>query len=253
MCQEQKMNARSKAVAVGCSLVLAAALQTGCATTQKTADSAPKTTTPITQATHQSDNQPITGKVVETMDSGGYTYVNLEKNGNRTWVAIPPLKVEVGQELKLLPGVEMGTFTSRTLNRTFDNITFSYGVAKDDAPKKSGASASADSQSALPPGHPSISQPAQPAQGHPSATPQSASSGSMISGKVVETMNSGGYTYVNLEKNGKKTWVAAPTMKVSVGQELKLTNGAVMTNFSSKSLNKTFDSIIFSGGPVTDK
>ncbi|MDR3580380.1 MAG: hypothetical protein P4L44_10495 [Oryzomonas sp.] len=246
------MNARSKAVAVGCSLVLAAALQTGCATTQKTTDSAPKAATPITQATPQSENQLITGKVVETMDSGGYTYVNLEKDGKRTWVAIPLLKVEVGQELKLLPGVQMGTFTSRTLNRTFDSIIFSYGVPKDNAPKKSGAATSADSQPSLPPGHPSMGQPAQP-QGHPSAIPQSASSGSTISGKVVETMNSGGYTYVNLEKNGKKTWVAAPTMQVSVGQELKLTNGAVMTNFSSKSLNRTFDSIIFSGGPATDK
>ena len=28
------------------------------------------------------------------------------------------------------------------------------------------------------------------------------------SGTVVETMNSGGYTYVSLEKDGKKTWVA---------------------------------------------
>ncbi len=31
-----------------------------------------------------------------------------------------------------------------------------------------------------------------------------------LSGKVVETMNSGGYTYVCLEKAGKKTWVAVP-------------------------------------------
>jgi hypothetical protein len=94
---------------------------------------------------------------------------------------------------------------------------------------------------------------AQPEQGHPSATSQSAPNVSTISGKVVETMNSGGYTYVNLEKDGKKRWVAAPSMQVSVGQELKLRNGAVMTNFSSKSLNKTFDSIIFSAGPATDK
>lgn len=247
------MNACSKTVAVGCSLVLAAALQTGCAATQKTTDSSPKTTAPITQATRQSDNQLITGKVVETMNSGGYTYVNLEKDGKRTWVAMPSQKVEVGQELKLLPGMQMGTFTSSTLKRTFDGIIFSSGVATDDAPEKSGAPTSADSQPSMPPGHPAIGQMAQPPQGHPSAASQSASSGSMISGKVVETMNSGGYTYVNLEKDGKKRWVAAPTMQVSVGQELELRNGAVMTNFSSKSLNRTFDSIIFSAGPPTDK
>jgi hypothetical protein len=250
MCQEYEMNACSKAVAVGCSLVLAAALQTGCATTQKTAESAPKTTAPLTQATQQSGSQPIAGKVVETMNSGGYTYISLEKDGKRMWVAIPPQKVEVGQELKILPGMQMGTFTSSTLKRTFDNIIFSPGIAKDDAAENSEEPADDDLQATMPPGHPSMGQMAQPAQGHPSVPPQGASSGSTISGKVVETMNSGGYTYVNLEKDGKKKWVAAPAMQVAVGQELELRNGAVMTNFSSKSLNKTFDSIIFSAGPV---
>lgn len=72
---------------------------------------------------------------------------------------------------------------------------------------------------------------------------------SSLSGKVVETMNSGGYTYVCLEKNGNKTWVAAPEMKVTVGQELSFQPGQEMLNFTSKSLNRTFDSIIFSGGP----
>lgn len=69
-----------------------------------------------------------------------------------------------------------------------------------------------------------------------------------LSGKVVETMNSGGYTYVSLEKNGKKTWVAIPEAKVKVGQELTCQPGMVMKNFTSKTLNRTFESIIFSGG-----
>ena len=76
-----------------------------------------------------------------------------------------------------------------------------------------------------------------------------ASAGS-LSGKVVETMNAGGYTYVSLEKNGKKTWAAVPQMQVTVGQEISLQPGQEMRNFTSKSLNKTFESIIFSGGPA---
>jgi hypothetical protein len=72
-----------------------------------------------------------------------------------------------------------------------------------------------------------------------------------LSGKVVETMDSGGYTYVCLEKKGKKTWAAVPKMKVSVGQQISLMPGAEMVNFTSKSLNRTFESIIFSGGPVS--
>ena len=38
-----------------------------------------------------------------------------------------------------------------------------------------------------------------------------------LSGKIVETMNSGGYTYILLEKDGEKTWVAVKEMKVAVG------------------------------------
>jgi uncharacterized lipoprotein YajG len=81
MSREQEMNACNKTVAVGCSLVIAVALQADCAATQKTTDSAPKTTAPVTQAAQQSEPQLLTGKIVETMNSGGYTYINLEKDG----------------------------------------------------------------------------------------------------------------------------------------------------------------------------
>jgi hypothetical protein len=78
-----------------------------------------------------------------------------------------------------------------------------------------------------------------------------AKSDSSLSGKVVEAMNSGGYTYVCLEKNGVKTWVAVPEMKVTVGQKMSFQPGGEMKNFTSKTLNKTFDTIIFSNGPIS--
>ena len=71
-----------------------------------------------------------------------------------------------------------------------------------------------------------------------------------ISGKVTETMASGGYTYINIEKDGKNTWVAVPNMKATVGQDISVAQGMPMTNFTSKSLNRTFETIIFSSGPV---
>ncbi len=72
--------------------------------------------------------------------------------------------------------------------------------------------------------------------------------GPSLSGKVAETMDSGGYTYMKLEKDGKNTWVAIPNTKVTVGQDVSVAQGMTMSNFTSKSLNKTFDSIIFSAG-----
>jgi hypothetical protein len=76
-----------------------------------------------------SDSGPasLSGKVVETMDAGGYTYVCLEKKGIKTWVAVPQTKVTVGKEMTFQPGVEMRNFPSKTLNRTFERIYFSGG------------------------------------------------------------------------------------------------------------------------------
>ena len=75
----------------------------------------------------------------------------------------------------------------------------------------------------------------------------------VISGKVVETMDSGGYTYMLLEKNKKKTWVAVPQMKVEKGKNMSVQPGSEMNNFKSKTMNRTFDLIIFSPGPVPAK
>jgi len=71
-----------------------------------------------------------------------------------------------------------------------------------------------------------------------------------LSGKVVETMDAGGYTYVCIEKKGVKTWVAVPQTKVIVGKVIAFQPGMEMRNFPSKSLNRTFKSIYFSGGPL---
>ena len=72
--------------------------------------------------------------------------------------------------------------------------------------------------------------------------------GKALKGKVVETMNTGGYTYILLDASQGKIWVAIPESKVEVGQEITANPGMTMTNFESKTLGKTFDAIIFSSG-----
>ncbi len=71
---------------------------------------------------------PLSGKVVETMDAGGYTYVCIEKKGVKTWVAVEKTAVSVGQMIAFRPGIEMKNFTSNTLNRTLESIYLSDGV-----------------------------------------------------------------------------------------------------------------------------
>jgi hypothetical protein len=187
------------------------------------------------------------------MTTGGYTYISLEKDGKQGWVAVPSTKVVVGQEIQVKPGVEMGLFSSKTLNRSFDNIIFSSGLVTEtngQATQIPQAAGAATNLPAAPPATASKPKPKGMAAMFGSIGEESTGS---LSGKVVETMDSGGYTYINLEKDGKQTWVAVPTMKVTVGQQMELQPGAAMKNFTSKSLNKTFDSVIFSGGPIHSK
>ncbi|MEI6208114.1 MAG: OB-fold nucleic acid binding domain-containing protein [Desulfuromonadales bacterium] len=71
-----------------------------------------------------------------------------------------------------------------------------------------------------------------------------------VTGKVVETKTSGDYTYVNLEKDGKKVWAAFPVMTFTVGQEISAIGCTPMMNFQSKALNRTFDKIMFCNAPL---
>ncbi|MFA5517114.1 MAG: hypothetical protein WDA20_12580 [Desulfuromonadales bacterium] len=171
-----------------------------------------------------------TGTVVETMPCGGYTCLCIENSGARKWAAIPLTEIRVGQEVELAPGIEMRNFTSKTLDRTFESIQLCPGLVSP------GETASAP---ALPAGHPT-------APGMPAAVEKVA----LVSGKVVETMEAGGYTYLEVEKDDQRTWVAVPPAKITVGADVSFIPGTVMRNFTSKTLNRTFESIIFSGGIV---
>lgn len=73
-----------------------------------------------------------------------------------------------------------------------------------------------------------------------------------LSGKVLQTMDSGGYTYIYLQKkNGDKIWVACPVTAVTTGSQISFSGGMEMANFESKTLKRTFDKIIFADGVVT--
>jgi len=65
------------------------------------------------------------------------------------------------------------------------------------------------------------------------------------SGKVLEVMDASIYTYIQVTSDKGPIWLAASKTKVPKGATISYPNGAVMTNFTSKSLNRTFDQIIF--------
>lgn len=64
-------------------------------------------------------------------------------------------------------------------------------------------------------------------------------------GKVIKAMHAGGYTYMQIEKDGKEFWIAATMMNVKRNDYVRWADAAVMKNFSSSTLHKTFDEILF--------
>jgi hypothetical protein len=69
----------------------------------------------------------------------------------------------------------------------------------------------------------------------------------IMTGTVVETMNASSYTYVQFDTGSKKIWAAAPTFQVKIGDKVNVPMGALMKNYQSKTLNRTFDEVYFVG------
>lgn len=72
----------------------------------------------------------LSGKVLHSMNGAGYTYVLIDRKGEKIWVAIPKTKIVLGTTINLIPGTLMRNFESRSLHRTFDSIVFSAGLIK---------------------------------------------------------------------------------------------------------------------------
>ena len=151
------------------------------------------------------------GVVLETMDSGGYTYALMEIDGEEIWAAGPVTAMAVGDSVGLVGAMGMQGFTSSTLDRTFESILFvsSFGFA--------GAA----------------------------PTPASPETFAGNSGLVTETMNAAGYTYVLVEIEGQSLWLAGPATTVEAGQTVGWMDGMFMQDFTSGTLDRTFEAILF--------
>ena len=64
-------------------------------------------------------------------------------------------------------------------------------------------------------------------------------------GKVLEVIDASIYTYMQVSTDKGPIWIAASKTSVSKGATISFPDGAEMTNFTSKSLNRTFEKIIF--------
>lgn len=86
---------------------------------------------------------------------------------------------------------------------------------------------------------PEVAKPsAQPAPAVPQAVPGK-------SGKILEIIDTAGYTYVQVDTGTEKFWAAAPQFAANVGDDVVVPEGMPMRDYHSKTLDRTFDMVYF--------
>ena len=103
----------------------------------------------------------FSGKVAETMDSGGYTYVLVDTGTNKLWAAATKFPVKPGDVVKVPDSMPMKNFRSETLNRDFSVIYFANSITVNGAnPGAATLPAGHPAIGGLPAGHPAMAAPA---------------------------------------------------------------------------------------------
>jgi len=85
----------------------------------------------------------------------------------------------------------------------------------------------------------------QPAQAKNSTTALSQPIPTANSGTVKSIQNAGGYSYMEIDIGGQIFWMAASLSAVKPGDKVIWNGHAMMKNFSSKTLGRTFAQIMF--------
>lgn len=193
------------------------------------------------------------GRIVQVMQAGTYTYVEaMVDSGEKIWMAGAHIDAKPGDPIQWGNSSMMANYQSKALNRTFDRVLFveawSNGTGGPATPAAHGTPPALP-QTGLPGGHPTMA--GGVPGGHPpmgAAGGGGAPVGGGNSGIAKTVANAGGYSYIEVQQGGGSVWVAVPEAQVKAGDKVSWEGGSVMQNFNARSLNRTFDQIVFAGG-----
>ncbi len=154
----------------------------------------------------------ISGVVKETMGGGGYTYILLSTKHGDFWCAGPEVPAKKGDKAKVMEGVLMENFSSKTLGKTFENIYFVRGIELGDAPAGAATSGPTSGPASAP--------------GGPASAPASASASAPASApkKGEIAVPAGGHTVEQLWVQKATLGGKAVTLR---GRAVKVTSGLV--------------------------
>ena len=145
------------------------------------------------------------GVVKTVLQTDRYTYAEVLTNGENRWLAGGRAPLKTGQGVAWRDGAVMKNFHSKALDREFPELMFVSGFISPNAKLPVNAS----------------------------------------SGVVLSVSEAAGYSYLEVETESGRQWLALPAKPLSQGDEVSWSGGSTMRNFHSKSLDRTFDSILF--------
>ena len=82
---------------------------------------------------------------------------------------------------------------------------------------------------------------AAPAVPHSSSAVEQIERPGVLTGRVLETMDAGGYTYARIGGCGDEVWLAGPEAAIAVDDVVISPGGAISESFYSKTMDRTFD------------
>lgn len=66
-------------------------------------------------------------------------------------------------------------------------------------------------------------------------------------GIVVQAADANQYTYIEVQEGDTSRWIAAPRTVLATGMRIRYDDGRLMTNFYSRMLRRTFETLTFVG------
>ncbi len=71
-------------------------------------------------------------------------------------------------------------------------------------------------------------------------------------GTVLDVLQAGEYTYIQVSENGKQLWVATVGAKAAKGDVIEFADSPIFPSFQSKALNRSFDNLMMVNGIRND-
>lgn len=166
---------------------------------------------------------PHAGKTVQVQQAGTYTYAEVQlPSGQRVWIAGTQIDIKPGDDVQWGQFAVMRNFEAKSLGRTFGEILFVTSW-----------------------GRPGAAPVATPAHGSLPMPPAPGAADANGNGIVKSVANAGGYSYIEVERDGRTLWVAAMETPLKPGDRIEWQGGNEMRNFNAKSLGRSFDRVVF--------